>query len=100
VVKLYERLLPWAIVWGVEKEWAGELAAHYSESVPPSSNLDFASGLAGLSAVGTSFSASSFATTPPVSSSSGSGGSSSSSGFSSGGGFSGGGGGGGGGGGR
>jgi uncharacterized membrane protein YgcG len=102
VVKLYERLLPWAIVWGVEKEWVGELAAHYSETVPPSSNLDFASGLAGLSTVGNSFSASSFATTPPVSSSSssGSGGSSSSSGFSSGGGFSGGGGGGGGGGGR
>ncbi len=98
VVKLYERLLPWAIVWGVEKEWASELAAHYSETVPPSSNLEFASGFAGLSAVGSSFAASSFATTPPVSSSSGSGGSSSSGGFSSsgGGGFSGGGGGGGG----
>lgn len=97
VVKLYERLLPWAIVWGVEKEWAGELAAHYSETVPPSSNLEFASGVAGLSSIDTSFTASSFATTPPVSSS-GSGGSSSSGGFSSGGGggFSGGGGGGGG----
>jgi uncharacterized membrane protein YgcG len=101
VVKLSERLLPWAIVWGVEKEWAAELAAQYSETVPPSSNLQFSSGFAGLAAVGSSFAASSFATTPPVtSSSSGSGGSSSSSGFSSGGGFSGGGGGGGGGGGR
>ncbi len=101
VVRLYERLLPWAIVWGVEKEWAGELAAHYSETIPPSSNLEFASGFAGLSTIGSTFAASSFATTPPVSSSSsGSGGSSSSSGFSSGGGFSGGGGGGGGGGGR
>jgi uncharacterized membrane protein YgcG len=100
VVKLYERLLPWAIVWGVEREWAGVLAANYTETVPPSSNLDFASGFAGLSTVGSSFAASSFATTPPVSTSSGSGGSSSSSGFSSGGGFSGGGGGGGGGGGR
>ena len=102
VVKLSERLLPWAIVWGVEREWARELAAQYSETVPPSTNLDFASGISGLSTMRTTFAASSFATTPPVSSSSssGSGGSSSSSGFSSGGGFSGGGGGGGGGGGR
>ena len=100
IVRLYERLLPWAIVWGVEKEWARELAAHYSETVPPTSNLDFASGFASLANVGSTFAASAFATTPPVtSSSSGSGGSSSSSGFSSGG-FSGGGGGGGGGGGR
>jgi uncharacterized membrane protein YgcG len=101
VVRLYERLLPWAIVWGVEKEWAAELAAHYSETVPPSSNLQLSSGFSSLAGLGTSFAASSFATTPPApSSSSGSGGSSSSSGFSSGGGFSGGGGGGGGGGGR
>jgi uncharacterized membrane protein YgcG len=98
VVKLYERLLPWAIVWGVEKEWAAELAAHYGETVPPSSNLQFAAGFTALSSIGNSFTASSFATTPPVSSSSGSGGSSSFGGFSSGGGggFSGGGGGGGG----
>lgn len=96
VVRLYERLLPWAIVWGVEREWAGELAAHYSETVPASPNLDFVSGFAGLAAVGHTFAANSFATTPPVSSSSGSGGSSSFGGFSSGGGFSGGGGGGGG----
>jgi uncharacterized membrane protein YgcG len=100
VVKLYERLLPWAIVWGVEKQWAAELAAHYGESTPPSSSLQFSSGFSSLASLGTTFAASSFATTPPVSSSSGSGGSSSSSGFSSGGGFSGGGGGGGGGGGR
>jgi uncharacterized membrane protein YgcG len=100
VVKLYERLLPWAIVWGVEKQWAAELAAHYTETAPPSSTLQFSSGFSSLASLGTTFAASSFATTPPVSSSSGSGGSSSSSGFSSGGGFSGGGGGGGGGGGR
>jgi uncharacterized membrane protein YgcG len=101
IVKLYERLLPWAVVWGVEKQWAAELAAHYSETAPPSSTLQFSSGFSGLANLGSSFAASSFATTPPVSSSSsGSGGSSSSSGFSSGGGFSGGGGGGGGGGGR
>jgi uncharacterized membrane protein YgcG len=100
IVKLYERLLPWAIVWGVEEQWAAELAAHYSETTPPSSSLQFSSGLSSLGSLGSTFAASSFATTPPVSSSSGSGGSSSSSGFSSGGGFSGGGGGGGGGGGR
>jgi uncharacterized membrane protein YgcG len=100
VVKLYERLLPWAIVWGVEKQWAAELAAHYGETTPPSSSLQLSSGFSSLASLGTTFAASSFATTPPVSSSSGSGGSSSSSGFSSGGGFSGGGGGGGGGGGR
>jgi uncharacterized membrane protein YgcG len=101
VVKLYERLLPWAIVWGVEKQWAAELAAHYSETTPPSSSLQFSSDFSSLANLGRTFAASSFATTPPVSSSSsGSGGSSSSSGFSSGGGFSGGGGGGGGGGGR
>jgi uncharacterized membrane protein YgcG len=100
VVKLYERLLPWAIVWGVEKQWAAELAEHYGETTPPSSSLQLSSGFSSLASLGTTFAASSFATTPPVSSSSGSGGSSSSSGFSSGGGFSGGGGGGGGGGGR
>jgi uncharacterized membrane protein YgcG len=103
VVKLYERLLPWAIVWGVEKEWAAQLAAHYDETTVPSSNLQVSSGFSSLGNLGTTFAASSFATTPPPSSSSsssGSGGSSSSSGFSSGGGFSGGGGGGGGGGGR
>lgn len=102
VVKLYERLLPWAIVWGVEREWSDELAAHYSETIPPSTNLQLTSGISAIPALGSSFAVSSFATTPPVSSSSssGSGGGSSSSGFSSGGGFSGGGGGGGGGGGR
>lgn len=99
VVKLYERLLPWAIVWGVESEWARELQARYDETTPPSQNLGFVAGYAGISTLGRSFTTSSFATTPPVSSSSGSGGGSFSGG-SFGGGFSGGGGGGGGGGGR
>jgi uncharacterized membrane protein YgcG len=99
VVKLYERLLPWAIVWGVEKEWGQVLEDNYAETAPPSTNLSFSSGWAGIAGLGSSFAASSFATTPPVSSSSGSGGSSSSGG-SFGGGSSGGGGGGGGGGGR
>ena len=99
VVKLYERLLPWAIVWGVEKEWGQVLESHYAETPSASDSLSFASGFTGISMLGSSFAASSFATTPPPSSSSGSGSSSFSSG-SSGGGSSGGGGGGGGGGGR
>ena len=98
VVKLYERLLPWAIVWGVEKDWAKVLEANYSETVPPTTSLPTSSVFAGTFA--TTFATSSFAQTVVSSSSSGSGFSSSSSGFSSGGGFSGGGGGGGGGGGR
>lgn len=28
VLHLYERLLPWAVVWGVEREWADVLATH------------------------------------------------------------------------
>ncbi len=95
VVKLYERLLPWAIVWGVEKEWGQVLENHYAETPSASDNLSFSSGFAGVSVLGGSFAASSFSTTPTVSSSSGSGSSSFSSG-SSGGGSSGGGGGGGG----
>ena len=31
VVKLYEKLLPFAVLWGIEKEWAKELAVHYDE---------------------------------------------------------------------
>jgi len=100
VVKLYERLLPWAIVWGVEKEWGQVLEDRYAETPSASDNLSFASGFAGVSILGTSFAASSFATTPAVSSSSSGSGFSSSSSGSSGGGSSGGGGGGGGGGGR
>ncbi|MBC7725833.1 MAG: DUF2207 domain-containing protein [Burkholderiaceae bacterium] len=34
VVKLYERLLPWAVLWGVEKEGARELATHYDGDTP------------------------------------------------------------------
>jgi uncharacterized membrane protein YgcG len=100
VVKLYERLLPWAIVWGVEKEWGQVLEDRYAETPSATDNLSFASGFAGVSILGSSFAASSFATTPPVSSSSSGSGFSSSSSGSSGGGSSGGGGGGGGGGGR
>lgn len=93
LIKLYEQLLPYAIVFGLEKEWAKEFAALQPNKAPDwyagnwagFNAAVFASSLAGF----TSASTNSF--TPPSSSSS--------SGFSSGGGFSGGGGGGGGGGG-
>lgn len=94
VVKLYERLLPHAVLFGVEKDWAGVIGTHYEQAQerpewyagPGTFNAAaFSSGIAGVSATtASSFSGSS---------------SSSSSGGSSGGGSSGGGGGGGGGGG-
>jgi uncharacterized membrane protein YgcG len=102
LVKLYEKLLPWAVIWGVEESWARELEIQLQQT---GEELDWYSGT-------TPFHAYQFATlltgmrsgtNPPVTTSgsswSGSGGSSFSSG-SFGGGFSGGGGGGGGGGGR
>ncbi len=104
LVKLYEKLLPFAVLWGVEDEWNKELAIHYAQnSASPdwfvsSHAFDaavFSGALSGLSsAIITS-------STPPASTSSWSGsGGGSSFGGSMGGGFSGGGGGGGGGGGR
>ncbi len=108
IVKLYEKLLPWAMLWGVERAWARELGSIYETT---DATPDWYSG-AGGAAVFTqnvagftrSIGTGSFATTPAQSSGSGSSwsgsGGSSSSGGSSGGGFSGGGGGGGGGGGR
>jgi uncharacterized membrane protein YgcG len=100
VIKLYEKLLPWAMVWGVEKEWQDVLGKRYAETQTEPSNLQFSSGLSGLTGFATSATSSGFAQTVTTSSYSGSGGGSSFSGGSSGGGFSGGGGGGGGGGGR
>jgi uncharacterized membrane protein YgcG len=104
VVHLYERLLPYAVVWNVEQEWLEQLRVRYVEAPPTwvTSNVVDTSFIH-------SFTYSSTANVQPIvtqSSSSGggswssSGGSSSFSGGSSGGGFSGGGGGGGGGGGR
>ena len=100
VVKLYERLLPYAVLWGVEDQWVEKLKAVY-----PSGSPDWLDGDAFDSSMFRSFTSSSTSSVRPVvSSSSGSSwsssGSSSSSSGSSGGGFSGGGGGGGGGGGR
>ncbi|WEO76335.1 DUF2207 domain-containing protein [Cryobacterium sp. SO2] len=105
LVKLYEKLLPFAVLWGVEREWAAELAFYYEQATAAPdwflsqnafSGLYLASALNGLvSSVHTSETP----TPPPPSTWSGSGGGSFSGG-SFGGGFSGGGGGGGGGGGR
>jgi uncharacterized membrane protein YgcG len=104
LVKLYEKLLPFAVLWGIEREWSKELAVYYEEGVASPdwyvssstfNSILFAQTLAGLNS-----SVTTTATPIPVSSSwSGSGGGSFSGG-SFGGGFSGGGGGGGGGGGR
>jgi uncharacterized membrane protein YgcG len=98
VIKLYEKLLPWAMVWGIEREWQDVLGKKYAETQTEPSNMQFTNGLSGLTGFATSATSSGFAQT--VTSSSSSGGSSSFSSGSSGGGFSGGGGGGGGGGGR
>jgi len=93
LVKLYERLLPYAVLFGCEKEWAKELAIRYDQDQSQPSwysgssafnAVSFASAIGGFSSTATSFSS------PSSSSSSGFGG----------GGSSGGGGGGGGGGGR
>lgn len=34
IVQVYERLLPYAVLFGFEKEWQGELAKFYRESTP------------------------------------------------------------------
>jgi len=99
LVKLYEKLLPWAVIWGVEDQWSKvlEVELQRTNTTPdfwvgqsPFSSLVFASMISGIGQ----------STLPvPVSTSTGSSGFSSFSGGSFGGGFSGGGGGGGGGGG-
>ena len=97
LVKLYERLLPFAVIWGVEKEWMDQLAVRMEEA---QTSPDWFAGRNGFSSgavIGTLHGVG--RTASVTSTSSGSGGSSFSGG-SSGGGFSGGGGGGGGGGGR
>lgn len=96
VLHLYERLLPWAIVWGVEKEWAEALDTRVHET---GDDLHWYAGGNGFSAVAfaTTMSSLHTASAPVVATTSGSG---SFSGGSFGGGFSGGGMGGGGGGGR
>lgn len=100
VVQVYERLLPYAVIFGFEREWQAELAKYYRETAPDwaaGSSASFSQGLS-IAAFGSAVAAS--RPTPSASSGSGSGSGSSfssSSGGSTGGGFSGGGGGGGGG---
>jgi hypothetical protein len=110
VVQLHEKLLPWAMLWGVEDQWADELGSYYQTTAAApewysgqGGTAAFRQNLGGLrqALAGGAFArtASRSSGSGPGSSWSGSGGGSSSGG-SSGGGFSGGGGGGGGGGGR
>ncbi|PJJ61417.1 DUF2207 domain-containing protein [Compostimonas suwonensis] len=103
IVKLYERLLPFAVLWGVEDRWAGELAVRYEQLAAEPNWFVSANGFqsANLAVALSSFSLSAASSATVVSSSSWSGSSGGSfGGGSMGGGFSGGGGGGGGGGGR
>jgi len=101
IVKLYEKLLPWAVLWGVETSWMKELAVHVDALAE---KPDWFVATRGFELSGFSSTLGGFRTTitPPSTSSNGWRGSSggSFSGGSRGGGFSGGGGGGGGGGGR
>lgn len=97
VLKLHEKLLPFAVLWGVEREWAKQLEVEYeaAQTQPQWSNRRGAAGLGGF--VGGFAVTSSGSARAPVSTSTWtSGGSSSSFSGSSGGGFAGGGGGGGG----
>lgn len=89
LVKLYEKLLPWAVVWGVEKEWMRELELHVAQT---DATPDWFVGRSGFEIALFSSAVRGMSTTMTAPSSS--------SGGSTGGGFSGGGGGGGGGGGR
>jgi len=106
MIKLYEKLLPWAVLWGVEDQWSKELAVRIEAD--PTQQPDWFVGQTAFNSAVFSNAIGGFQTTinPPVSgsgtswSSSGSSFGSTFSGGSFGGGFSGGGGGGGGGGGR
>jgi uncharacterized membrane protein YgcG len=68
IVKIYEKLLPYAVIFGLEKEWANEIAKYYDTTQPPDwysgSNGfaigAFAAGIGSLSSsVSTSYSGSS-----------------------------------------
>src|SRR3546814_73874 len=34
IVKIYEKLLPYAVIFGLEKEWAAEIAKYYDTNPP------------------------------------------------------------------
>ena len=93
VLRLHEKLLPYSVLFGLEKEWSAELASLYARTSEPS----WYAGTNGFNAAAFAVGVSSFASTSTATWSGSS--SSSSSSGSSGGGYSGGGGGGGGGGG-
>jgi len=97
IVQIYERLLPYAVLFGYEKEWQAELSKYYRESTPDWVSGSSVSNLNALSLSSMHLAVASSPVTRTVSTSSGGGSSFSSFGGSSGGGFSGGGGGGGGG---
>jgi len=81
IVKIYERLLPYAVLFGLEKEWAAELAKYYGTTSPDwySGSMNgfdvaaFSTGIAAFSAVSASTSSSS-SSSSGFSSSGGSGG--------------------------
>ncbi|CAN5149650.1 hypothetical protein BH09ACT5_BH09ACT5_07720 [soil metagenome] len=105
MIKLYEKLLPWAVLWGVEDRWSEELSVRIAAD--PEAEPDWFLGQSGFNAGVFASAVGRFQSTVILSTSSGSSWTSSGSGFGStfsggsmGGGFSGGGGGGGGGGGR
>lgn len=68
VIKLYEKLLPYAMIFGIEKEWINELGRYYSVTEQPEW-YSGTSNIAGVSVLASSFSSTSFATTPPPSTS-------------------------------
>jgi uncharacterized membrane protein YgcG len=112
IVALHEKLLPYAVLWGVEKEWARQLEVEYQATAEDPSWIGSSLSTVDLGQIMSTFSSTSTSAVRPIvttpssggggggGSSWSSGGSSSFSSGSSGGGFSGGGGGGGGGGGR
>ncbi len=78
VVKIYERLLPYAVLFGLETEWAAELSKYYGQTPPDwyDGDLGTFSGIGFASAIGsfTSSTASSLSGSASSSSSGGSGG--------------------------
>jgi hypothetical protein len=77
IVKIYERLLPYAVLFGLEDEWARELAKYYGDSPPDwyDGNMGTFSAVAFAGALG-AFSSSASSSLSGSSSSSSSGGSS------------------------
>lgn len=73
LIKLYERLLPYAILFGLEKDWAKELAGLYDTDTPSWYGANGAFNAAYFASSVSSFSTASATVFAPPSSSSGSG---------------------------